>query len=344
MKTNMKINMKTKNLVVLLVILLFQVFLKAQVGVNIVTPHPSAAMQIQSPAGLNKGLLTPSMTTTQRAAIVSPADGLIVYDISNKMHFMYEAASASWLSMSPLRLRASGAATVVTGIISTPTTTNPTTYSLGINTQTPSQALDVVGNSTISGNSSVGGNATISGSLNVNGFPSNALIPAGLICMFSGSLIPFGWALCDGTTYGAFVTPDLRGRFIVGVDNIKPAIQLIATGQYMPLGLIPSQTPTLAPNDGVTLNYGKPGNIGGETGHALALAEMPAHTHSVTVSPTISSFNFTPSGITWVGTGTAYSGDPSSLPLSVNETSKGSNQIHENRPPYYVLAYIIKLP
>lgn len=38
------------------------------------------------------------------------------------------------------------------------------------------------------------------------------LIPSGIITMFSGSVVPVGWALCDGTQG----TPDLVGRFILG--------------------------------------------------------------------------------------------------------------------------------
>lgn len=38
------------------------------------------------------------------------------------------------------------------------------------------------------------------------------VMPSGLICMWSGTTIPTGWLLCDGTNG----TPDLRDRFIVG--------------------------------------------------------------------------------------------------------------------------------
>lgn len=43
------------------------------------------------------------------------------------------------------------------------------------------------------------------------------MFPAGIICMWSGHVnrIPPGWALCNGF-YG---TPDLRDRFILGVDE-----------------------------------------------------------------------------------------------------------------------------
>lgn len=45
-------------------------------------------------------------------------------------------------------------------------------------------------------------------------------IPKGIISMWAGatSSIPSGWALCDGTRG----TPDLRGRFVVGADSSFP--------------------------------------------------------------------------------------------------------------------------
>ena len=44
-------------------------------------------------------------------------------------------------------------------------------------------------------------------------------VPEGIIVMWSGTVnnIPTGWALCDGSQGGV---PDLRGRFIVMADNI----------------------------------------------------------------------------------------------------------------------------
>lgn len=40
-------------------------------------------------------------------------------------------------------------------------------------------------------------------------------IPVGLICIWSGSEVPNGWTLCDGTND----TPDLRGRFVLGESD-----------------------------------------------------------------------------------------------------------------------------
>ena len=40
-------------------------------------------------------------------------------------------------------------------------------------------------------------------------------IPAGLICMWSGSNIPSEWALCNGSNN----TPDLRDKFVLGAGK-----------------------------------------------------------------------------------------------------------------------------
>lgn len=54
--------------------------LKAQVGVGTNTPNASAALDITS---TTQGLLTPRMTSAQRVAISTPADGLVVYQTDN---------------------------------------------------------------------------------------------------------------------------------------------------------------------------------------------------------------------------------------------------------------------
>ncbi|MBM1106788.1 hypothetical protein JQC67_11610 [Aurantibacter crassamenti] len=60
------------------------------VGINTLTPDPSAALDIESTTG---GLLIPRMTTAQIAALVNPADGLLVFntDIGNTEMFVQGA-------------------------------------------------------------------------------------------------------------------------------------------------------------------------------------------------------------------------------------------------------------
>ena len=68
--------------------------INAQVGIGTTTPDASAMLDITS---TTKGMLTPRMTTVQRIAIASPADGLIVYDITLKSFFHYSSATSSWI-------------------------------------------------------------------------------------------------------------------------------------------------------------------------------------------------------------------------------------------------------
>jgi len=143
-------------------------------------------------------------------------------------------------------------------------------------------------------------------------------VPKGGIIMWSGSIatIPQGWALCDGTN----ATPDLRDRFVVGAGS----------GYVV-------------------------GTIGGEATHTLTTSEMPSHNHSVIDGLHSHSDRLleSPSGgdIGYGGSYGALVGDINSTYshksyLSVSNISigySGSNSPHENRPPYYALAYIMKL-
>lgn len=320
----------------------------AQVGVNILTPHASAALQVESPSGSYKGMLTPSVTTTNRMNMSSgsnlPADGLVVFDVNHHMHYSYHAPTNRWVSMSPLTLSTpnAGSTAYPSGVITTPSSS--ATFSLGINKQNPAQALDVAGNATVSGNISTGG-VVSTPSISVPGFPMNALLPAGSIIMWHGSTIPSGWAECDGSNG----TPDLRGRFIV------------AAGQS-------SSTPV--PGD-VNPAYSVNAK-GGENMHTLAKAEIPKHYHqaigdnaNISATGGVHSHNVTPNGqgLNAQRAGGNSGGLANDSPATIGTTANGhshpnsefsgrvgdgttdglNNQPHENRPQYYVLRFIMKL-
>ena len=69
----------------------------AQVGIGTITPHASSVLDVSS---TTQGMLTPRMTTAQRVAIVSPADGLMVYDTDLKSLYHYNITTISWNKMS----------------------------------------------------------------------------------------------------------------------------------------------------------------------------------------------------------------------------------------------------
>lgn len=136
-------------------------------------------------------------------------------------------------------------------------------------------------------------------------------IPRGGIIMWSGSTanIPAGWALCDGTNE----TPNLRDRFIVG------------SGSSYALG-----------------------DTGGEAAHVLTINEMPTHNHGGATG-TESSAQI------WYdhGTGKAASGNFVGMKTQDHNeggcththtiSAQGEGAAHNNLPPYYALAYIMKL-
>jgi hypothetical protein len=69
----------------------------AQVGIGTTTPNASSVLDVSS---TTKGMLTPRMTTGQRTAIATPADGLIVYDTDLKSFYHYNSTTVSWNRMS----------------------------------------------------------------------------------------------------------------------------------------------------------------------------------------------------------------------------------------------------
>ena len=149
---------------------------------------------------------------------------------------------------------------------------------------------------------------------------TNGNIPIGGIIMWYGTIanIPVSWALCDGTSYstaiGTIDTPDLRARFIVGAGtdtqnvwgfDATTGAQTFTNGQS---------------HVGV-------GSTGGSVAHQLTEEELAAHTHSFQIEST--------SG----GGGDNTVGGNS----TTNTSSTGGDKYHENRPPYYALAYIMRI-
>lgn len=138
-------------------------------------------------------------------------------------------------------------------------------------------------------------------------------IPSGGIIMWSGavSAIPSGWVLCDGSNS----TPDLRSRFVVG-----------ATGDG-------SNNVTFDADTGAVSSNYSVGVTGGSVAHQLTEAEIPSHNHSYS-----DSYNGSGDAVASSG-GTVYDDT-----VTANKTTGGTggDDFHENRPPYYALAFIMK--
>ncbi|MDR2894242.1 MAG: phage tail protein [Alistipes sp.] len=174
--------------------------------------------------------------------------------------------------------------------------------------------------------------------------------PLGIVQMWAGSSVPSGYELCEGqqlriadypelyaalgatfntapnyagtaqtTTSGYFRLPDLRGRFIAGYSTV----------------------------DG---EYNRYGRAGGAKTVAITTSQMPSHTHNVNdyyyiehngaVSWGISGKEVAGSNLQ--GSHSSDSDNNTLLYKTHATTSAGSGLAHENRPPYYVLAFIMK--
>jgi hypothetical protein len=63
------------------------VFAQSQnVGIGTKTPNESALLDLSSE---NKGLLIPRLTDTQKAGIINPAEGLLIYQTNGKAGFYF---------------------------------------------------------------------------------------------------------------------------------------------------------------------------------------------------------------------------------------------------------------
>ena len=155
-------------------------------------------------------------------------------------------------------------------------------------------------------------NVNITGNVNFAQFK-------GIICAWSGAVadIPKGWGFCDGTLYTALdgtklQSPDLRGRFIV------------TAGQ------------------GTNLTNRNVNDKGGAETHTLTTGEIPNHTHSALYSVN----NWTNSAPTYGFVGIGTNGSVNKETNWGNDPRTGTSLgggPHNNMPPFYALAYIIKL-
>lgn len=73
-------------------------FLNAQDNVGIGTTTPDASSKLDVTAN-NKGVLIPRLTTAQRLAIPSPANGLLVFDTNLDCFYFYSSISSAWTSL-----------------------------------------------------------------------------------------------------------------------------------------------------------------------------------------------------------------------------------------------------
>lgn len=69
---------------------------QSQIGIGNSDPDPSSILDVRSN---NKGMLAPRMTTAERNAIASPANGLLVYDTSLASFYYYSTSTTGWIKV-----------------------------------------------------------------------------------------------------------------------------------------------------------------------------------------------------------------------------------------------------
>jgi microcystin-dependent protein len=205
------------------------------------------------------------------------------------------------------------------------------------------------------------------------------LIPSGIILLWSGSIasIPSGWTLCNGSNS----TPDLRDRFVVGAGSTY-AVNATGGANTVTLDatMIPAHTHTVSATGttgGQSANHTHTfsGTTSGQSNthaHAASVTDS-GHSHTESAvnnfdgSQTLANGGINIGGERQTGTSTTgitvgignanadhshtYSGTTSTVSADHNHTvtvsgttgnGTGGGLAHENRPPYFALAYIMK--
>lgn len=163
-------------------------------------------------------------------------------------------------------------------------------------------------------NVDVNGDLRVRGDLTVDGSAEGGGLPSGVIVMWSGSVanIPSGWALCDGSRG----TPDLRGKFILCVDG-SYSVGNTGGASTHTHGAGSYASPTGTISGSTTYSYGKDN---GEAGRGRLAIKYGQDATWETTSY-------------YLNADILVSGDP------LTGTSGSASSL----PPYYALAYIMKL-
>ena len=175
--------------------------------------------------------------------------------------------------------------------------------------------LLVNGRTTLAGDVSFAQGVTVNGALTVKSTGTLAgygTIPVGGIIMWSGTTVPDGWALCNGQTVNGQPTPDLRNKFVLGKNSVNE-ISVIGGREYVTLSVsnLPSHNHMYAGDDQVSYihdgNYNAGNNVVSRPGGYDASSSDK-------------------------GSGTIY-----------RTSNVGSGQSFSIMPPYYQLAFIMRV-
>jgi len=168
-------------------------------------------------------------------------------------------------------------------------------------------------------------------------YDTSSLTIKGMIIAWSGTEPPKGWALCDGQKIGDFQTPDLRGRFIrMFSDNLPGEKGFADYVVYKPINStsVDNKLLGISQNSIISSIFKmKIGEYGGTDHQQLTLTEMPQHSHGLKTNNACFRDGGCDSRMTL----------DNGSPLNMQTEPSGGASGHNNIPPFYVLAYIIKL-
>jgi hypothetical protein len=201
---------------------------------------------------------------------------------------------------------------------------------------TSAGTLNITGSLELDGSTGTAGQVLVS---NGTATPTwgNAFV-TGMIMLWSGSTgsVPSGWRLCDG----GGGTPDLRNRFVVGAGSTYAVDATGGSANAVVVSHSHGASTTVNTKTGLngTLTLL---NRGGSSG---AQSLMRARSGSVTYASS-GQGNY---GTGWEGEGGSNSSKATftlnhNHSASTSVSSAGSSGTNKNLPPYYALAYIMKL-
>ena len=249
---------------------------------------------------------------------------------------------------------------------------------VGINTTNPVTSMEVVG-SAQADSMEVLGNAVVGETATAASWTGGGAAPVGSVILWSGTAAerPDGWAFCDGSVVNGYRTPDLRNRFVLGAgqgDGLTErkvgdvggsevhALTAEETGDH-PHTVDPPSTMSGDPPVAVPGIFGLPGWL--KFPPAAATSDL-THTHSFlsevgaqtgdkaltgrsrypgVLPPESRGAGPSDVSLTRFGIGTGFSGKHAhTLDFPSTESDKvGSGVPHPNVPPFYVLAYLVRV-
>jgi len=80
----------------MVLLFLLSTFGYSQIGIGTTSPDPTSVLHVES---TTQGFLTPRMTTAQRTAITTPANGLMVYDTTLSSFYYYDTPTTAWIKI-----------------------------------------------------------------------------------------------------------------------------------------------------------------------------------------------------------------------------------------------------